>query len=98
MNAQDVAGAIEKIDSMIERCDRVTRIQRPLKPDTSLPRHRPMAPAVKNVSPALSIAPAPSFDPQQRFDQIRRERRERHDYCGTGYRAVCTGSFGSDVD
>ena len=86
--ADDIAASIAQLDRMISRCDALVKTKlKPIKPDMSLPRYEP--------PPVKVVAPAPSFDPQQRFDQIRREHRRTG---SNGYRPICTGSFGADVD
>jgi hypothetical protein len=59
---------------------------------------KPQSSPAKSRSPAVSSAARNSFDTwnidsesaQQRFDRMRRE--------GIGYRPLCSGSFGADVD
>jgi hypothetical protein len=93
MTADEIAAQIAHVDAMIERCEKISVKDKPLRLDTSLPRlpvHKPVVSV-----PAQST---PSFDPQERFDRLRREWRadttKAHDYphiCGGG-------GFGDDVD
>jgi hypothetical protein len=91
MTADEVAAQIAHVDAMIERCEHIAVKDKPLRLDTSLPR-----PVVRKQ--VVSAPQPPSFDPQARFDRIRREWRadttKAHDYphiCGGG-------GFGDDVD
>jgi hypothetical protein len=94
MTADEVSAQIAHLDGMIERCEAVARRAIPIKPDMSLPRYvsRPV-PAVPNVPTVPKqnrIRPPVSWEPQQRYEQIRREHGS--------YRPLCTGSYGTDVD
>jgi len=83
----EIDEAIAKVDGMLERCERLTkRSLTPIKPDMSLPR---MAPAAKSVRPAATPKPV-SWEPQERFEQIRR--------AGGGYKPLCGHGYGDDVD
>lgn len=91
MDETELKAQIAKVDEMLDRVDALARKAKPIKPDLSLPRYVPPPPK------PVETMPPPSFDPQQRFDEIRRERRKNLSR-DTGYRPICTGSFGSDVD
>lgn len=74
MTADEITAQIAHVDEMIERCEKVAakeRALKPIRPDMSLPRHLPVSKPVVSAP-----APPPSFDPQERFDRFRRERRD----------------------
>jgi len=87
MDKDGVKAAIATVDGMLERCERLAkRSLPPIKPDLSLPR---MAPAAPSVRPVATPKPV-SWEPQQRFEQIRR--------AGGGYKPLCGYGYGEDVD
>jgi hypothetical protein len=97
MNSDDIKAQIARVDEMIERCEAVARRAIPIKPDMSLPRYQPQVRKVVVSAPERSTRPEPrvnrppvSWEPQQRFEEIRR--------AGGGYRPLCGHGYGDDVD
>ena len=91
-----VSAALAKVDDMLERCERLAkRSLPPIKPDMSLPRRlarEPVAQA-RAVQPSVhdrSAHTPVSWEPQERFERIRR--------AGGGYKPLCGYGYGEDVD
>ncbi len=104
MTKDDVKAAIAKVDGMLERCERVAKKSlRPIKADTSYPRRLMREPVadMRAAQPPVRLrrssdyAPPVSWEPQQRYDEIRRRKRLGEH---TGYKPLCGGGFGEDVD
>jgi len=89
---EEISTAIAKVDGMLERCERLAKKSlTPIKPDLSLPRTKPQPVQVAKRPKQFHETPAPvSWEPQERFEAIRR--------AGGGYKPLCGFGYGEDVD